>query len=465
MGSFSDRATISARILHLYADGTSGNDTDDGLTAVTPKKTLQAVFDLVPDIIDYSVVIHLTGTFDFDSEQTVPEGLTVFGSEYYLHATDGYYSHGCVILDGGADLTTVAGAFTASSSDTMTLTDSGQAWTDDQYSGYMVEIVDGAAAGDVRTIVKSTGTSLYPSRAFSAAPGTCQFRVVRPTTLLKKTDYAFMSFRMAGEGRMGLQRLSVDAGQLVLGIHCTANVSAIVSLANTSGYGSLASRGTVSCYAYPMGGASYPYLELSDFDTTKVKCGFGSVNGKVTSQSAENKTNLLGFYDSFSRGLEFVNSVERVSRIENSRVLGAVKFDNVFSQGRPSGSYYTFRATGTGYFPTTVENPSGDGISCFNSEISLTAGVDISNCAGHGIVAIRSHVHLGGVVTGSGNTGAGLLLHTLSSAHIIDGSTPTLTGTVGDLSFDGVTENATWAGVDAGTPAVSATELSMCKEV
>ena len=69
-----------------------------------------------------------------------------------------------------------------------------------------------------------------------------------------------------------------------------------------------------------------------------------------------------------------------------------------------------------------------------------------------------------GVVGGSGNTGAGLRGNSGSNVFITDGSTPTITGTVGDISTDGTTEDATWAEIDAGTALHIAGELK-AKEV
>jgi hypothetical protein len=59
----SDFATATRQVSHFYADGTGGSDNNNGLSAATPKKTLQAVFDIVPDVIKHTVIIHLTGTF------------------------------------------------------------------------------------------------------------------------------------------------------------------------------------------------------------------------------------------------------------------------------------------------------------------------------------------------------------------------------------------------------------------
>jgi hypothetical protein len=69
-------------------------------------------------------------------------------------------------------------------------------------------------------------------------------------------------------------------------------------------------------------------------------------------------------------------------------------------------------------------------------------------------------------VSGTGNTGAGVHAKNNSTVLIADGSPPTLTGTVGNLSFDGTTQASTWAAIDGGTPAIETTaDLVVAKEV
>lgn len=119
----------------------------------------------------------------------------------------------------------------------------------------------------------------------------------------------------------------------------------------------------------------------------------------------------------------------------------------------------------TGCAVTRCGGGTGPGIQVRNGAVEISAGIDISNTTGHAIEVQHGYLNMLGAVTGTGNTGAGVYAHSGSIVHIKNGAPPTLTGTVGDLSFDGTTEATEWATVDAGTPAVSSTELSMCKEV
>ena len=102
------------------------------------------------------------------------------------------------------------------------------------------------------------------------------------------------------------------------------------------------------------------------------------------------------------------------------------------------------------YQPNIIENNNGIGLYMKNSYVSLSDTIDISNCSSHAIELDNSRIDFLGATTGSGNTGAGLYGHSGSKVLITDGSPPTLTGTVGEISSDGITEMAQWSDVDGG---------------
>jgi len=54
-----DFANSTVKELHLYADSTSGDDANSGKSLAQPKKTLEAVLDLVPSVIKHNVAVHL----------------------------------------------------------------------------------------------------------------------------------------------------------------------------------------------------------------------------------------------------------------------------------------------------------------------------------------------------------------------------------------------------------------------
>jgi hypothetical protein len=141
------------------------------------------------------------------------------------------------------------------------------------------------------------------------------------------------------------------------------------------------------------------------------------------------------------------------SRVLESEVTGA------FSTG--SGD----AVNDTGYATTKLGGGGTVGITLRGCTYWVMGdGVDISDCGSHGIEVIDSLVKVG-AIAGSGNGGAGVYAHSGSVVHIEDGSPPTITGTVGDLSTDGTTEASTWADIDAGTSVADIAEMTMVKEV
>ena len=92
--------------------------------------------------------------------------------------------------------------------------------------------------------------------------------------------------------------------------------------------------------------------------------------------------------------------------------------------------------------------------------------MDFSDCSTFGIVANNSYISLDGIVTGTGNTVGGLYAHSGSKVFTESGAAPTLTGgaTV-ELSFDGSTQQATWATVNSTPQVEVTTDIILAKAV
>lgn len=105
-------ATRTTAELHLYADGTSGDDANDGLTAGTPKKTLAAVVAAAPTVATQALVFHLSGTFSEPGD--------IWWERPRAAAGSGTSSR--MIIDGGDSWTDVGlGVLTATGSSTTSL--------------------------------------------------------------------------------------------------------------------------------------------------------------------------------------------------------------------------------------------------------------------------------------------------------------------------------------------------------
>jgi hypothetical protein len=453
LNSLSDRATSTTNTLNLYANGTTGNDTNDGLTILTPKKTLPGVWNLIPDYVKHQVIVNLSGTFIISTGTTLASKNIIY---------DG--SKGSITLDGGSNFVTIAGPFVASSGDTLNLSVLGEVWAPDMYSGYFVKINDGAAINNYRMIVSSTIDTISFSRALSASPGTPSFSIVRPeTTIVPNSGYQYIQISSIGNkivSGVNLQRLYFD-GNMPLNLYGNNIYNICGCIFNTyfTGYGSIFVYDTSNVIFQTFGGAS--------LIPTQFKCGAGflQTDGGLFAYG----NNTIGVYDSYLRKLNLLNSNEYISRVSyGTRINGQTTLRNMRGSGNDVNPFYKFAISGgTGYADTIFENAAGPALLAYNSELSIGPGVIFKNST-HGIESIRSFIRLDGAVEGTGNTGAGVYAHSGSTIYIKNGEPPTLTGALDggcDLSFDGSSQASTWGIIDGGTSAVSATELSMCKEV
>jgi len=99
--------------------------------------------------------------------------------------------------------------------------------------------------------------------------------------------------------------------------------------------------------------------------------------------------------------------------------------------------------------------------------VTMASPVTVEGCAEHGIELKNSTLEItSGVLSGSGNTGAGVYAHSGSKVSYPSGSVPTITGTVGDIAItDPATEDLTWAELDAAGKAVIISEDVILKKV
>jgi hypothetical protein len=435
-------STATSAETHVYVDGSSGSDSNDGLTALTPKKTLQAAFDLLPDIIKHNTAIHLTGTFD---DLGFVRG--------HLPTTTAR-----LLIDGGDAVTVVAGAFTATDpeTDATQIGDSGQSWTVDAYAGYFVEVIDGPAAGEVRMIQGNTATVLTPCQHFSTDPGpTPQFRVIKPTTLLSDSGLSGIIVNTTGLGDVRIQRLSLGQASVIWSLY-SPNVIKITHIVD---------EGTAG-YPLYLEGAGEPALWSERFDPTTFtsvttsRAGYGQRgSGTILASSL----NIGGLHASYLKSLQlsnidFTNWTISVGTRINGSLVG-------FSLRDSASNFFVYN--GGSDADIVIDGASGVGIRLVESIVGFGQGtVQVSSCGSHGIEVDGGKLIDRVGIGGSGNTGAGIYAHSGAKVHIKDGSPPTITGTVGDLAVSNpAAEEETWANIDGGTKVAVAAEMTIAKEV
>lgn len=147
--SYAAVSTQTDSELHLYADASAGNDLFDGLSVVSPKKSLSAVFALLPNVLRHDVAVHLNGTFSDFGEVDVTCRLA---------------DNALLVIDGGDQLTTVAGPFMATASTDESISMAGAGWTPDAFAGYFIEVLGGAQQGALFSIQGNTADTIIPCK-------------------------------------------------------------------------------------------------------------------------------------------------------------------------------------------------------------------------------------------------------------------------------------------------------------
>jgi len=438
-------ATCTSCKLHVYADGTSGDDANDGLSASTPKKTLQAVFDLVAWLIGHHVCVHLSGVF-------ADSGV------FHRMAAD---TAPVILIDGGSDVTVVAdnggSPWVADivSTSSIGLTTAG--WTIDAYRGYWVEVLTGPAAGQTRQIFSNTATTLSPIRNFTVSPGPgAQFRIVRPATTI---DGALTLGFLGGQvTAFAFQRLSFGAASYLRvwtslqAVTMPIKMSHIVS--TSSSYNCFYGNGIQSHYniynpaTFVMQSTGPTYCGCSFIGASTGGFALDCAGYTLLNAFISDKLNIVG-------GQRLM--IDYASRITNM-VLSGMAGTTAQYQPNIDHSSANFRKSWIG-------GGTGVGLLLLDSVIRIKLG-DFSTSTSHGIEARNSRIQMEGIVTGTGNGGAGVYAHTGSEVTIKSGAVPTLTGTVGNLAVTSPTvQESTWAAIDAGTPVAVLAEMTMAKEV
>jgi hypothetical protein len=432
--------------MEFFVDSVAGNDANDGLSWATAKQTLQAGFNLVPYVISspppnyYTVVLHLKGTFTLDGSETC-EHLVQFNGRVLITGTDDV-----VIVDdnGGSN-------YTATSSSASSLGVAGTPWATDNRIGLIVQILSGPAAGQSRTVQKNTTNSLTPTIDWSTNPGACTFRFVRPETTITSSSGRYIFFVTEGLGLTVVQKIYFS-GNLVLSgdgrgyltyTHCVCDGTVGMLYFSISSF-----RGPVY-YDYYSYETSPPFNQDS---LKRVGVGWRS----IASRTLE-----------FLRAIPYIHgSVVPTVVLKNCRME-----DTAISSGTRMRSLTLISCHCESTTTASVKNIGSsalvmidNGMKAISSSIGI-GPLTLSNITGSAIEAEDSRVRFIDTVAGTGNTKAGMYAWGRSYVTFVTGKTPTVTGTIGDLSTDNTTLKSTWAAIAGGTPVNDTTEMVVVKKV
>ena len=427
MAKITDFATVTTKTLQVYANGSTGNDSNDGLTVGTPKLTLGAVFALVPDIVKHNVCVNLAGTFNEPGD---------------INFSRMIQDTGFLLVDGGSTTTTLAGPYTANIHETYSIGLTTAGWTVDAHKGYTVSVTSGPCNGEKRTIQSNTATTITPVKDFSADPGAATFVIERPTTtisassadaILKLAMYSNAVTRMA----FRLQRLYMSGTKAALQYQgmCRAFITNFIS-------DSTAASGFYPSSFTGLGNVRQNPATFADIADTIEYVGFCNRVAATNLYSA-----ACYFYGCYFAVLTATGCTNLVYLAAGTRINGgAFAFQLTSSRA--------WIASAAGYAKVKIGGASTYGVYAGEqSYIWFGDYVELSNNSYVGLMLINSTGWIGGTTSklaGSSNGSWGAYIDVGGRLFLTSGATPTLTGTSGECAIPTGT-GATWVNINGGT--------------
>lgn len=436
----------------FYVDGSATDDTGDGLSLGTAKKTLQAVFDLIPFIVRHSVIVNIKNTLDQHA---------LVGSARKTTLNKYIANSGLILIDGGTDETIVAGPFTSTSASATALTDSGQSWTVDAYFGYWAKITSGGSANVWSVIQENTATTITPCRNFSPVPSAgATFSVVKPTTQISHHTggvAATLEIQCSGPGIVYLQRFRLNGASLnplIRGrVECRGVIVEDVSaftVTNAEYFAALSNlrdnSDPTAQITTPQGCGGLSYLD-------GVGVGFVSIP-VVNLQPMLNKQASTALRDCGASGVLAAGSRFKATvtytdpkRVGSSATASSINNSSGFAITRFEGT--------SGTSPALLLQGGG---------IVIGTGVSFTASSASGIDCDGCRLRIDGAIVGTVGK-FDVYVHGGGICQVKNGSMPAITATTGEFSFDNTTIGGTWTDVDAGAPVFSPNEMSLVTEI
>lgn len=433
--------------MQWYIDGTSGNDANDGLSAITPKKTWANLLTIIPNSIEHDSSINVSGLLT----DNLTFKRTVFANLY---------------IDGGYDNKNIlSGPHTCDIASSTSIGLSSLALTTDQYEGYWIEIISGTGAGQRRRIFSHTANTFVPGRNWNTVPvaGSSVFQIISPATGL---DGAIL-LQSVGSGNIVVQNLflqpnAVSANSFVV-FFCENPVILQSCMSNSNAtFAAIQAR---SSRQFSINGA---YTNPSTFVSSTFSTHFVGVSVISTRRVLWSATGCGGIFGLSTRsgGISILSSpFTNLGFATGARIRGPCILQNCTNLDASNPIF----SVSSGYQVTQFDGVTGVGISLISVTTTMN-GIVVKNSTSHGIEIINSVITLTAAVTGTGNgstSGAGIYAHANSVLYTKAGAAPTIAGNAGiELAVDSPTvQQSTWAAIEAGTPVASANEFTIVKKL
>jgi hypothetical protein len=435
--------------ISYYADGSSGSDSNDGLTSGSPKKTLQAVFNLIPYHVWHKVNVVLTGIFSSN---------TAILSN---NIKDGYY----INIDGYESLTTVAGPYTVTNAGASSI-ESTTTVTDDIYSGYMVNMTSGSYDGYVRSICYNESDTFYYCKQDNVGDNGDTFNIVKPETTLSSSSS--IEIACSGAGSVIVRKLHLNDGTKIWSEGCDADIILYMLTADDSTNG--------PAYSFENCNKVEFSEQSSLIDSTEdITAGVTVVGGSFNTMTYLNNITDVSMDSVVLSKVKISNCgiglIKKGSVFRSGIIINNSKSIILSRDSSPDG-FYSFENTAS-YANTRISrfySGSNDystiGLLIINSNIGVKE-LDIDDSGSHGINLIHSNLLVivtSSIITGSNNTGAGVFTQ-CGSTVITAGSYLTITGDLGEYRSRGGSSE-TWVNVqNSASPTTYTPQLSLAFDI
>jgi hypothetical protein len=377
-----------------------------------PFLTIQAAINALPKTIRHTTNINIgTGTF---------AGFSFEGFNLYSTAS----------INGTLDTwtpTTGPSSGTATSGADGQLTLTGAGWTVDDLVGKFLTITAGTAAGTIIPILKNTTDTIYTAPYATVYDNTSQFVIQDSVTVVNTA---------------AISSLATGCGIIVAASLATSLAYPAIQKIHVASSPSITSQG-IRCLCY----CRVTYCQVESGTIMGIACTSGD-------QSS------CRIYFCYATGCS--NTAFNVGGVGSGSIAGSVAKSSASGVSiYGCGSQFVlwgYAARNCNYGISLTACPelyTAYGISIFNcnraiwsSRSSITIGTYFlfDNIAVSPFVLDRTTiVHNSGLISGSGNTGWGLNLNGVANSfQCFTATTPTITGTLGAVTVDGVNDE-TWA--------------------
>lgn len=196
-GSWTPTFRYNSTITNLYVNNATGSDSNDGLTALTPKKTIQAGVNAAGTFLGTAVASGVTPHVTVNiAAQDTTEDVVLGGFEPVVGAKNSGYS---ITLQGAAQTVLVTGlvvsTLSSSDPDDPTLTDTGcvrritlttnPGWAADAYRGKFVRGTAGTGNGSVYAIAGNGANTIDVVCDTGAFNNTSSIEIIEPSTIIR----------------------------------------------------------------------------------------------------------------------------------------------------------------------------------------------------------------------------------------------------------------------------------------